>query len=397
MKDSKYIFLCSTYPPEYDDFYRSLSGCDSTTSGNIHSLSIIRGFEKLDKDYFVISGVGVGHYPLNTKTKKLPNIKFGDNFYSVGYNNHVLVCQNSKARAMYKCFKKYCSDKDKDLNVLLADIHEPFAKAALKIKRKYKNVTVVNICLDVPDTIVSSKSGLIRRFLKKISIKRNLKLLKKMDGFVLLSDAMKNRLPIYNKPYIVSPCISDLKIYNGMSKKLSDKTIIAYCGVLSKQYNIDLLIDAFSKIKDDKFELFLAGKGDGVALIEEAMKKDSRIKYLGELTREEALQIQYSADILVNPRLPEDKYTSYSFPSKTLSYLLSGNPVVCYTFSSFPPDIKSMVFIPKDLTCESLAEEIMLRAGEKSKVDFEKLKKYTPDNFIINLDSLFQRIRNQNE
>lgn len=397
MEPTKYVFLCSTYPKEYDDFYKKLAGDDSTVSGNIHSLSIIDGLKKAGIPVFVISGVGVGHYPLNSKVKKLPEIKYNDDFYSVSYNNNVLISQQSKAKAMYECFIKHCPFKSEPVNILLADIHEPFAKAALKIKKHNKDSRIVNICLDVPDTIISSKKSFIRNVLKKISIRRNLKLLKKMDGYILLSEKMKEKLPVENKPCFVSPCIADTNQYVGYSKNKTSKTKIVYCGVLSKQYNIDLLLNAFALSRDNNYELILAGKGDGVDLIKEFAEKDFRIKYLGEVTRTEATQIQLDADILVNPRLPETNYTSYSFPSKTISYLLSGNPVVCYTFSSFPDEIKKMVYEPDKLDADSFLKEIICCSNKQSKVDYNVLKKYSQAQFVNELNKLFAEIRKQHE
>lgn len=397
MENRKIVFLCSAYPKEFDDFYRNLSGVDSTISGNIHSSSIIDGLKENGVEHFIISGVAVGHYPLNTKTKKLPEIKFSDNFYAVAYNNHVLVNQASKAKSMYRCYKKNCHFNDEPVDILLADIHEPFLKTALKIKRKNKNSRIVNICLDVPDTIISSKEGFLRRFLKKISVKRNMKLLEKVDGFVLLSDAMRKRLPVDDKPYLISPFIADVHLYEGFVKNKNNKFLISYCGVLSTQYNIDLLLDAFSLIKNENVELLLAGKGDGVSLIKSASANDCRIKYLGELTRNEAIQLQLDSDVLVNPRLPENNYTSYSFPSKTISYLLSGNPLVCYTFSSFPDDIKKMVFEPKETNASSLAETIMYASNKKSIVDLNKINSYSALKFIEQLENLFSNIRNKYE
>lgn len=394
MSKFPYIFLCSTYPEDYDSFFSKLAGKDSTTSGNIHSLSIINALRAQHRDIFVISGVGVGHYPLNSSVKKIPDVRISDSFYCVGYNNHFLISQHSKAKAMYRCFKENYPNKNEPINILLADIHEPFAKAALKIKRYNKNTRIVNICLDVPDTIKSSKENFLRRILKKISIKRNLKLLKKMDGYVLLSKEMENRLPINNKPVLISPCLSKIELYHGLTKQKHSTKRIVYCGVLSKQYNIDFLLEAFSLISDKNYELILAGKGDGVTLIKQKGDADPRIKYLGELSRKDALQLQLDADVLVNPRLPETTYTSYSFPSKTISYLLSNNPVVCYTFSSFPDHIKQMVFEPKETTPASFAEEICRAVNQKSKANFDVLKKYSSEEFINYIDKLFGIIRN---
>ena len=50
------------------------------------------------------------------------------------------------------------------------------------------------------------------------------------------------------------------------------------------------------------------------------------------------------ADVLVNPRPNEGEYTKYSFPSKNIEYLLSGNPVVGYMLSGMPEDYRRFVY-----------------------------------------------------
>ena len=389
---NKLIFICSAYPQDYDDFFANLSGCDSTISGTIYARNIIDGLIEANRDIFIISGVSVGHYPLNTKTKQLSEIKFSDRFISVGYNNNVLLSQRSKANAIYNCFKQNCSTSEA-YDILIVDIHAPFIKAALKIKKHNPNSRIINICLDVPNTIVSAKQNPLRKVLKSLSNIQNNKLLKKADGFVLLSEKMKEKLPIGDKPYYVSPFISNPKIYQDFKRDNHETTQIVYCGVLSLQYNIDLLLEAFSLINDKSCELILAGKGSAVSLIDEYTKKDPRIKFFGEVSSKRALQLQYNADLLVNPRLPELNYTSYSFPSKTIAYLYTGNPVICYTFNSFPDEIKKMVFEPEERTAISFANCIQDTIGKQSKVVFNVLNYYSPVNFIIEIDKLFEKIR----
>ena len=51
-----------------------------------------------------------------------------------------------------------------------------------------------------------------------------------------------------------------------------------------------------------------------------------------------ALALQAKANALINPRTPAGKFTRYSFPSKTLEYMRSGKPVVCYRLDGIPAE-----------------------------------------------------------
>ena len=49
-------------------------------------------------------------------------------------------------------------------------------------------------------------------------------------------------------------------------------------------------------------------------------------------------ELQQKATILVNPRQNNDEFTKYSFPSKTMEYMLSGKPVVMYKLDGIPDE-----------------------------------------------------------
>ena len=59
---------------------------------------------------------------------------------------------------------------------------------------------------------------------------------------------------------------------------------------------------------------------------------------MGQVSLNEARALQKTADVLVNPRLNEGEYTKYSFPSKTMEYLSTGRPVVCYKLDGIPDE-----------------------------------------------------------
>ena len=67
-------------------------------------------------------------------------------------------------------------------------------------------------------------------------------------------------------------------------------------------------------------------------------EKHPNIRYFGFVSQEEALSLQGRAATLINPRSPEGLYTRYSFPSKTLEYLRSGRPTLCYALEGIPEE-----------------------------------------------------------
>ena len=103
-------------------------------------------------------------------------------------------------------------------------------------------------------------------------------------------------------------------------------------------FQIDLLVEAVRNIKNYKVKLKLCGHGDLVPQIKRVCLSDIRIEYLGFLNKDDLADLQQNVDILINTRSPEDEYTKYSFPSKTMEYLASGTPVLMYKLPGIPEE-----------------------------------------------------------
>ena len=179
---------------------------------------------------------------------------------------------------------------------------------------------------------------------------------KYIDGFVLLSDYMAQKLPLHNKPYIIIE-----GIYN--TDTVVDKTekegkMVLYSGNLNKRYGILTLLEAFHRTTNPEYCLKICGDGDGVQDILNYSKKDQRIQYLGLLARNEVLTLQKKATLLVNPRNSKDEYTKFSFPSKTMEYLASGTPVLMSHLLSIPPEYDNHIYYQNDETIEGWSDSI---------------------------------------
>ena len=116
------------------------------------------------------------------------------------------------------------------------------------------------------------------------------------------------------------------------------------------------LVNAFRMVHDKNAELWICGSGDSEEAIEEAARKDSRIKFFGLVDSKTALEMQHKATILVNPRTSEGKYTRYSFPSKTMEYLLAGRSVIINRLPGIPEEYYDYVYTPKDESVDAFAE-----------------------------------------
>ena len=160
-----------------------------------------------------------------------------------------------------------------------------------------------------------------------------------------------------NKPYTVIEGFLPNCDFN-YENKCESKTVL-YTGSLNHAFGITTLLKAFESIKDPDYRLWICGAGDGQADVEAAAERDSRIIYKGFLPKSEIADLQTRCDVLINPRPAEGEYTKYSFPSKTMEYLLSGSKVVMHRLDGIGEEYYKFIRVIDDHTPEAIANAIV--------------------------------------
>lgn len=253
----------------------------------------------------------------------------------------------SRYRVAYNALVKYCKkSSSEDIVVLIYAISTPFIKAAVEAKNRFSNLKIILIAPDMPE-YMSENDGLLRSYLKKINNRLLQSLYGKIDGFVVLTKYMAERLVTNNQPFVVVEGIynpSDDEPVKRLDK--SDKKLIVYTGTLDRRYNVMDLVWAVRMLKRDDFVLELYGTGDTQQELIEISSVDSRIKYCGIHSRKEVLHQQRQAFLLVNPRKGNMEFTKYSFPSKTMEYLASGTPTLINHMDGIPNEYYKYCFCP---------------------------------------------------
>ena len=269
-----------------------------------------------------------------------------------------------KMLARYVVLKKRLSNVLKQDNysgqtiLIVYSLHTPFLEAAIRIKNRYDNVKIISIVPDLPEFMSANPTGTYSMF-KRLEIKHQNILYKSIDGFVLLTDAMKERLITNNQPHeVVEGIFNDSFSHINIDSRPSSKKIIFYSGTLARRYNIMSLVEAVRSLNRTDFVLEIYGDGDCRSEIEKISAEDSRIKYCGQKPREEILLRQKQAFLLVNPRNADGEYTKYSFPSKTMEYLGSGTPALLYRLPGIPEEYYDYCFSLTDPDVKVLSEKI---------------------------------------
>jgi len=152
--------------------------------------------------------------------------------------------------------------------------------------------------------------------------------------FVFLTQQM-NIVNPENRPYLVMEGLVDKDF---VCENKEHNMICMYTGSLKHEYGIDTLAEAFSYLEDTSLQLEIYGLEVKNEHLEEILKRSKNVRYCGYRTREEIVELQKEAFLLINPRPLEGEYTKYSFPSKTLEYMLSGTPVLTTKLAGIPEE-----------------------------------------------------------
>jgi hypothetical protein len=289
-----------------------------------------------------------------------------------------------KVLSRYKYAKKEIQDWIKlypeRKNIVIYSMDLSYLRAVYEIKNEYPDIKITLIITDLIKYMIGPEN-IIRKTVSDFMDNKASKYLNSVDNFVLLSKYMLEHLNIGNRPYVIVEGIYDHSSETPIVSKEIYKTIF-YSGTLAKKYGILHLLNAFTEIKDVNYRLWVCGEGDAKDKVIEYAKKDGRIVYMGQLPRQEVITLQKKATVLVNPRASTDEYTKYSFPSKTMEYMVSGTPIIMHPLKCLTEEYLNHLYIASDETddglkntiinvCEKKPEEL-ISFGEKAK------------NFIIN-------------
>lgn len=213
--------------------------------------------------------------------------------------------------------------------------------------------------------IIPDVSSMVTKCLTKNKLRRSLVniidffsdfLANRFDGYVFLTEQMKELFS--HKKYIVMEGLLT-------NRNLCESSVVGdggavksflYTGSLDRIYGIMDLIDAFEKLNRLDVELWICGAGDSVKEIKIRTGKNSKIKFFGFVSPTEAANLQRKAMVLVNPRKDNGDYTKYSFPSKTLEYMMARKPVIMHKLPGVPSDYYDYVFFPTGDSIEEFAD-----------------------------------------
>lgn len=233
--------------------------------------------------------------------------------------------------------KKYLSTRSYDL-VLYTTPPITFYPVIKYLKLKYKSFCYLLLKDIFPQNAVDlgiiKKNSLLYHYFRN----QEIKLYKISDFIGCMSRAnleyiLRNNKFLDKKKVEVNPnSISLHKTIQSYDKKTNQTLRFIYGGNLGKPQGIPFLINAIKACSDIKdIEFIIAGNGTEDYLIKEWLKSDNpkNVTYFPMLPQLEYNKLLMSADIGLI--CLDKKFTIPNYPSRILSYMEYGMPIICLT------------------------------------------------------------------
>lgn len=262
-------------------------------------------------------------------------------------------------------------------NAVVCDVLNASIAYGASLAAKHRKIPCIGIVTDLPELMVTgTKKGHIRL------VERNIR---NCTAYVLLTEAMNEKVNPKNKPYVIIEGLCDMQMQH--LKKRQAQTEIKKCiyaGLLDARYGVKMMVDGFILANLPNTELHIYGNGPYENELQQIVQHHQNVIFHGVAMNDEVVQAELEADLLINPRPTHEEFTKYSFPSKNMEYMVSGTAVLTTKLPGMPDEYCSYVYLAEKETTQSfcdtlravlsLSKEELNKKGQLAR-DFVLLKK----------------------
>lgn len=259
------------------------------------------------------------------------------------YNGKLLRYITIFLNTIIYVFKWYRSLSNKKNAFLITDPLMMMSAVPARCVCKILGITTCALITDLPILVSymkQDKKG-VRRVIGDIYNILAHRDISKYDKYITLTESINSMINKSNKPYTIIEGVADV---TDTSICESYSNIVLYAGGIYEMYGVKNLVSAFHMLEQKDVELHLYGSGTFVDEIMALQAIDPRVQYKGCLSPEEIVEKEKKALLLVNPRPCNEEFSKYSFPSKTMEYMLSGTPVVSTKLPGIPEEYFDYIF-----------------------------------------------------
>lgn len=195
-----------------------------------------------------------------------------------------------------------------------------------------------------------------------------------------------------DKIIVTIPLGVDTSRFTYKEKDLTKKFFnFLFVGNITYAKGVDLLVEAFSQIKNDSIQLFFSGsQGDAHNLL----KKDSRIKYLGKLNQAELNKLYHDCNVLILPSRLD------GFGMVVTEAMATGTPSIVSTHTGAKDLITHNVngWIFPDGSVDELKNAMLnvfenrLKINDFGKAASETVKEFTWHSYKKNIQKFYNKL-----
>ena len=286
--------------------------------------------------------------------------------------NLPVLKQFSRRLDARKALRRWLKAHREDGLILTYSIPPFLVKDVLSYAKKYGVKTAAIIPDLLRDMYINEPQDTFSYRLKQAYLAPALKLQDQYDGYIYLTEAMQE-VVAPGKSHMIMEGIADTDhILPPVPEEKAVPRAIMYAGMLHEKYGILNLVDAFEKLDDKDAQLWLFGDGTAVPEIKKRAAANPNIRYGGTVSRESILTYERQATLLINPRDPDEEFTKFSFPSKTIEYMLSGTPLITTRLQGIPEEYFDFVFPADGSSTDALAAAMQNALG-RSEQDLHEM------------------------
>ena len=358
------IIFCAYMFPDLESDLKKMKTPPSV-SAHLFQKNLIRGLLENESDVEVVNVPRLRYFPHYPQIA-IPETKFSAVENARGRNipffNLFPLNYLTQRRLLRRALEEAVERADERRVVLINyNMYWPVVQAMMDVKRKRPNVTLCGFVGDIHGKYGVINAGGLRETIRRAVIGgftgRADSVTSQFDCFAVHTVPMAEALGVLDKPYAVIDCL-----FNDVTEfspgEVAPKSVF-YAGGLREDYDIEHLLRAFGMIPDSEYRLEIAGSGDAVPMVCAAAERDSRIRFLGVLPPKEVAERQRKACVLVSPRKAGHPYVPYSFPSKTVECLASGNLFVAHRLPCVSSEYDAYIRYSDDESDEALSRKIM--------------------------------------
>lgn len=352
------ILFIGTLVPDTHEFHNQAF----SNSGNLVQEGIVDGLLKQGVQVDILSSQPVPSFPrskiLICKRKKV-NYKDKSIIKTLPGINVLFIRELMRGlNALFLIITWSIRNKDKKKCVIQYGVYSPPAPI-LHFACKITKCKYVSVLYDLGLPPKNLKLGLGRNFIYSLVDFFSKIVIPKMDGRIVINENVSNDYAPNQHYLLIDGAVGDnviSKLFDIEYKNVdNDKTIFLCAGALWPINGTRVVLDALKINLNSKIEVWFAGKGVDIELIQEAAKQDQRIKYLGMLNLDKLFLYYKKSDVLMNIRIDEDDSLRYLFPSKFFEYLVTGKCVLTTKVAHLARDYGELCTVLPDWSSSTLS------------------------------------------